>query len=83
MPWKPLGDVNVQAYLSRSESKTQNFAIDFSKLVNRNLVRIIKDTSEIDENRDLKKKGGIRFKINLRGPLRSSIRTWVKKCGRS
>ena len=42
-------------------------AIDFLKLVNRNLVRIIKDTSEIDENSDLKKRGALVLKLIYAG----------------
>lgn len=43
--------------------KPKNEAIDFLELVHRNLIRIIKHTSEIDENEDLKQRGATVLKL--------------------
>ena len=65
------GNLSVMSMCKRIyrevNQRPRSEAIDFLKLVNRNLVRIIKDTSEIDENSDLKKRGALVLKLIYAG----------------
>ena len=61
------GNLSVMSMCKRIyrevNQKPKNEAIDFLQLVHRNLVRIIKDVSEIDENEDLRERGATVLKL--------------------